>query len=149
MATRASATDMIPLGGEDEPLLHGGDLGAARRLFPAAPEPFVDLSTGINPKPYPVPRLSADLFARLPDPAAVAALSVTAARVYGAPSAAHVVPAPGTQILLPLVANLVPAGRVAILAPSYPEYARAAALAGHAVTESGTIGELAEAALAI
>ncbi len=36
-----------------EPLLHGGDLGAARRLFPGAPEPFIDLSTGINPNPYP------------------------------------------------------------------------------------------------
>jgi len=62
----ASATDMIPTNGEDEPLLHGGDLGAARRLFPGAPEPFIDLSTGINPNPYPVPRFSAELFARLP-----------------------------------------------------------------------------------
>ncbi len=149
MATRASATDMILPSGEDEPLLHGGDLGAARRLFPTAPEPFVDLSTGINPKPYPVPRLSADLFARLPDPAAVAALSVTAARVYGAPSAAHVVPAPGTQILLPLVANLVPAGRAAILAPSYPEYARAAALAGHGVKTVRRLGECGDAMLVI
>ena len=124
---------MIPSGGEDEPLLHGGDLGAARRLFPGAPEPFIDLSTGINPNPYPVPRFSADLFARLPDPAAVAALAAAAARAYGAPSAAHVVPAPGTQILLPLVARLVPPGRAAILAPTYPEHARAAALAGHGV----------------
>jgi cobalamin biosynthetic protein CobC len=28
---------------------HGGDLAAARRLFPHAPQPFIDLSTGINP----------------------------------------------------------------------------------------------------
>ena len=110
MARSASATDMIPFGGVDEPLLHGGDLGAARRLFPDAPEPFIDLSTGINPNPYPLPPLPAELFARLPEPAALAALAAAAA-AYGAPSAAHVVAAPGTQILLPLVAGLVRPGR--------------------------------------
>jgi len=45
-----------------EPLAHGGDLAAARRMFPDAPEPFIDLSTGINPHPYPVPDLPAALF---------------------------------------------------------------------------------------
>ena len=134
MATRASAIDMILTGEADEPVAHGGDLGAARRLFPDAPEPFIDLSTGINPNPYPLPRFSADLYARLPEPAAVAALAAAAARAYGAPSADHVVAAPGTQILLPLVAGLVPAGRAAIFAPGYPEHARAAALAGHTFT---------------
>ena len=149
MATRASATDMIPSGGEDDPLLHGGDLGAARRLFPGAPEPFVDLSTGINPKPYPVPRFSADLLARLPDPAAVSALAAAAARAYGAPTAAHVVPAPGTQILLPLVARLAPPGWAAILAPTYPEYARTAALAGHGVKTARGLDACGDATLVI
>src|ERR1700674_490293 len=127
MAMSASATDMILLGGDNAPLFHGGDLGAARRLFPGAVEPFIDLSTGINPNPYPVPRFPAALFARLPDPASMNALAQAAARAYGAASAAHVVPAPGTQILLPLVAGLAPPGRAAILAPGYPEHARAAA----------------------
>ena len=107
MAKRASATDMFPSSGDDEPLLHGGDLAAARRLFPGAPEPFIDLSTGINPDPYPVPRFSAACSARLPDAVRWHALAAAAAQAYGAPSAAHVVPAPGTQILLPLVAGLV------------------------------------------
>ncbi len=124
---------MVPLGGADEPLLHGGDLGAARRLFPGAPEPFLDLSTGINPHPYPLPRFSADLFARLPEPAAATVVAAAAARAYGALSAAHVVPAPGTQILLPLVAALVRPCRAAIVAPTYTEHARAAAFAGHEV----------------
>ena len=124
---------MILTGGEDEPLLHGGDIGAARRLFPGAPEPFIDLSTGINPNPYPLPRFSPVLFARLPEPAAAEALAQAAARAYGAPTAAHIVPAPGTQILLPLVAGLARPGRAAILTPTYPELCRAATLAGHAV----------------
>jgi cobalamin biosynthetic protein CobC len=125
---------MFAFSGDTEPLLHGGDVTAARRLFPGAPQPFIDLSTGINPHPYRLPRLPADLFERLPASAATAALAAIAARAYGAPSAAHVVPAPGTQILLPIVAGLVRPGRAAVISPAYGELARAAALAGHRVT---------------
>jgi cobalamin biosynthesis protein CobC len=133
--------------GADEPVLHGGDLDAARRLFPGAPEPFIDLSTGINPNPYPLPRFPADLFGRLPAPDAASALAAVAARAYGAPSAAYVVPAPGTQILLPLVAALVRPGRAAILAPTYDELSRAAALAGHDVKAVRELGEIGDARL--
>ena len=145
----ASATDMIPTDGADEPLRHGGDLGVARRLFPGAPEPFIDLSTGINPNSYPLPRLSSGLFARLPDTAAAEALAAAAARTYGALSPAHVVLAPGTQILLPLVAGLVAAGRTAVLAPTYPEYPRAAMSAGHHVEMARKLDECADTALVI
>ena len=51
-------------------LTHGGDVAAARKLFPGAPEPFLDLSAGINPHPYPFAQLRRDLFARLPQPSA-------------------------------------------------------------------------------
>src|ERR1700760_2299974 len=81
-----------------EPLAHGGEIAAARRMFPGAPEPFIDLSTGINPHPYPLPRFAAELFARLPAPADLSALARAAADAYGTPSAGHVVPLPGTQI---------------------------------------------------
>lgn len=124
---------MLPHG--EPALLHGGDRGAARMLFPDAPQPFVDLSTGINPHSYPVPALPAELFARLPEPAALARLVAAAAAAYGAPSPDCVVAAPGTQILLPLVAALVPPGRAVILGPTYAEFRRAAALAGHCVAE--------------
>lgn len=136
-------------GGDAEPLMHGGDLAAARRLFPEAPEPFVDLSTGINPIPYRLPRLPADLFSRLPDAAALNALAEIAARVYGAPSAAHVVPAPGTQILLPIIAGLARPGRAAIVAPTYGEFARAAALAGHGVIQVRDIADPGDARLVV
>src|SRR5689334_13673845 len=147
-ARKVSATAMVP---RDiaAPLAHGGDLGAARKLFPAAPEPFIDLSTGINPHPYPLPPLDPALFARLPEPAAVERRAAVAARAYGVPSAAHVVAAPGLQILLPLVAALVPRGRAAVLAPTYAEHARVAALAGHDVCEVGAIDDLARAGLAV
>jgi cobalamin biosynthetic protein CobC len=131
------------------PLAHGGDLGAARLIFPGAPEPFVDLSTGINPHAYPIPRLEPEAFRRLPEPAALARLRAIAAQAYGAPSAAHVVAAPGTQILLPHVAALGPAGRAAVLGPTYSEHARVARLLGHAVTEVAEVGQLGGADLAI
>src|SRR3990170_8823829 len=91
------------------PLVHGGDLGAARKLFPGAPEPFLDLSPGINPHPYPIPHLPSDVFAKLPQPEAVARLAGIAAEAYGAPSASHVAVAPGSQILMVQVAILVAA----------------------------------------
>jgi cobalamin biosynthetic protein CobC len=149
MAKSASATDIFSHGDADEPLLHGGDLSAAQRQFPDAPEPFIDLSTGINPNSYPVPPLGSELFARLPESEAVAGLAAAAAAYYSAPSAAHVVPAPGTQILLPLVAGLVRPGRAVILSPTYNEHARCAALAGHRVTETLDTAALGEADLAI
>lgn len=118
-------------------------------MFPDAPEPFIDLSTGINPHPYPLPALPPGIFARLPDRAGARRLAAIAARCYGAPSADHVLPAPGTQILLPRVAALAQAGRAAILQTTYAEHARAASLAGHAVTETADAAALGRADLAI
>jgi cobalamin biosynthesis protein CobC len=152
--TSASRMDMTAMASDPgawalTPLVHGGDLAAARRMFPDAPEPFVDLSTGINPEPYPMPSLPPDVFARLPEPSVLEELGAIAAKAYGAPSAAHVVVAPGVQMLLPLVASLVPRGRAAVLAPTYSEHARAAALAGHAVTQSADLAWLSDADLAV
>ena len=131
------------------PLPHGGDLAVARKLFPAAPQPFIDLSTGINPFSYPLPRLDHAAFARLPEPAAVERLAAVATQHYGAPSAAHVVAAPGLQILLPPVAALARRGRAAVLAPTFAEHAHTAALAGHRVAELTKVGDLAGADLAV
>ncbi len=85
----------------------------------------------------------------MPDPAAHMRLSEIAARTYAAPSAAQVVPAPGTQILLSQVAALVPPGRAVILGPTYSEHARAAALAGHAVLDASDVEALGGADLAV
>jgi cobalamin biosynthesis protein CobC len=134
---------------EATPILHGGDLGAARLMFAGAPEPFVDLSTGINPYPYPIPSLAPDLFTRLPEPAALARLAAIAAQAYGAPSAAHLVAAPGTQILLPLVAALARPGRAAVLGPTYAEHIRAASLSGHRVEEVADVADLHSVDLAV
>lgn len=130
-------------------IAHGGNLGQARRQFPDAPEPWVDLSTGINPFAYPVPPLAPELFQRLPEPDALADLQAVAGRAYGGIAPDQVVAAPGTQILLPLLARLIPPGKAAVLTPTYAEHARAAKLAGHSVTEVESLQDLAAADLAV
>ncbi|SFG37373.1 L-threonine O-3-phosphate decarboxylase [Methylobacterium gossipiicola] len=115
------------------PIAHGGDLDAARTLFPDAPAPWIDLSTGINPVPYPCPPLEASAFRRLPSPADLAALKAAAATAYGVADPAGIVAAPGTQILIETLPRLVARARVAVVGPTYAEHAAAWARAGHAV----------------
>ena len=109
---------------------HGGSLDAARRLFPGAPEPFIDLSTGINPFAYPIPALAEEAWTRLPEPSAITALEAEAAQAYGVSDPAMVVAAPGSQSLISLLPHLFRPTTVAVLGPTYGEYAAAFAAAG-------------------
>ena len=128
-----------------EAVRHGGDLGEARRLFPGAAQPWIDLSTGINPVPYPHLGLEASDFARLPAAADLAALKDAAARAYGA-DPAGIVAAPGTQILIETLPRLRPPSRVAVVGPTYGEHAPAWRRAGHAVADVAGLDEAAAAA---
>jgi cobalamin biosynthetic protein CobC len=112
------------------PVMHGGRLAEARRLFPYAPEPFLDLSTGINPVAYPLPPLGTEPFTRLPEPEEVEALETIAAVAYRVAGRGLVVAAPGTQILIDLLPRIWPVSPVTVLAPTYAEYARAWTRAG-------------------
>lgn len=120
---------------DSAPLVHGGRLEAARRAFPGAPKPFVDLSTGINPVAYKVPALDPAVFARLPEPEAVAALQAAAANAYGAADPAMVVAAPGTQSLIQILPRLFAPARVGVVGPTYAEHEAAWRGAGHDVRE--------------
>ncbi|MFI4997660.1 MAG: threonine-phosphate decarboxylase CobD, partial [Hyphomicrobiales bacterium] len=111
--------------GEDRRLdevYHGGDLTAAGLRFPDAPQPWLDLSTGINPLAYPVGELPGEAWTRLPDGQSIRSLEAVAAAAYGAPDAAMVVAAPGGQALIQLLPRLLPARRVGILGPTYGEH---------------------------
>ncbi|MBF0563242.1 MAG: threonine-phosphate decarboxylase, partial [Alphaproteobacteria bacterium] len=124
---------------------HGGDLAAAERLYGRPEAPWLDLSTGINPRPYPLPPLPDRLWHRLPEAGEVAALLAAAARFFGVDAGAGVVAAPGTQALIQLLPRLRPPGRVAILAPTYDEHALAWTAAGHQVREIAHLDEFADA----
>ena len=113
--------------------VHGGDLGEASRRFPAAPRPWIDLSTGINPQPYPVPPLPDMAWSRLPSRAMEEELEEAAAARYGVADPRTIVAAPGTQAMIQLLPRLVPKSRVAILGPTYQEHQLCWARHGHEV----------------
>jgi cobalamin biosynthesis protein CobC len=104
-----------------KPLGHGGDLGDVRRRHPDAPQPWIDLSTGINPLPYPVADLPADSWSRLPSHEAEQALIAAAAARYRC-QPGQLVAAPGTQALIQILPRLVARSRVAIVGPTYAEH---------------------------
>ncbi|HEY4136399.1 MAG TPA: threonine-phosphate decarboxylase CobD [Alphaproteobacteria bacterium] len=134
----------------DDLPVHGGDLaGAATRFGSPASNGisggWLDLSTGINPQPYPFMPLDPALWHRLPQQAMQDALISAAASCYRVGERAAIVAAPGTQAILQWLPRLLPPAKVAVLAPTYGEYAPNWRAAGHEVT---IIHELATAAAA-
>ena len=130
-------------------LRHGGRLTEARHLFPAAPEPFIDLSTGINPLPYSIPAIAPSAWTRLPEPEEISRLEAVAAKAYGVADASMVVALPGTQLLISLLPRLFPHVSITILGPTYGEYARSFAAAGCRAQEARTLGDLEDASCAV
>ncbi len=123
-------------------------MSIARRLFPDAPAPWIDLSTGINPHPYPIGAISPEAWARLPDAETQAELESTAARRYGARSG-ELVAGPGSQAIIQALARLIPARRVGVLAPTYSGHARAWSAAGAAVENVDRLERLADYDVAV
>lgn len=100
---------------------HGGDLDRAQARYGAGR--WLDLSTGINPVPYPLPPLPATAWNRLPTAADTAGLEGAARAAYG--TQAHVVALAGAQAAIQLVPRLRPPGRALVVGPTYNEHAGA------------------------
>ena len=126
--------------GPENAIVHGGNLDAARRRFPDAPEPWIDLSTGINPQAYPLPDLPASCWTRLPAREDEERLLAAAARRYGVRDPAMVVAAPGTQALIQALPRLVSQSRVAVLGPTYEEHRASWMRCGHEVSMIAELG---------
>jgi len=122
-----------------DPADHGGGLDAARRRFGGARSDWIDLSTGINPVPFPLPDLPADCWTALPDQGAQDDLLAAARLFWRVPDGAAIVAAPGTSALIAQLPGTVPAGRVRIPGPTYNEHARA--FAAHGWAESNGAAE--------
>lgn len=117
---------------------HGGGIDAACARWGGARGDWLDLSTGINPRPYPIPPLPADAWTALPDHAAHAALEQAARRFWAIPDSAAVIAAPGASALIARIPALLPPAQVAIPGPTYNEHARAFRACGWTVTDSAT-----------
>ena len=126
---------------------HGGDLTGAIARYGGTPPMWLDLSTGINPWPWPIPAdLPDTAWQRLPSRAAGEALIAAARDAYAVPAGAEIVAAPGTQSLIQWLPQLASAGPVAIVGPTYHEHALAWRMAGHEVVTTASLDELPEAA---
>lgn len=116
-------------------LQHGGALDEMRRMFPSAPLPWIDLSTGINPWPYASTPIDPDLLARLPLRADDEACRGAMAEAWGAASAAISL-SPGSELLIRLLPTVIAAKRIAILTPTYGDHAHVWRRAGAEIIET-------------
>ncbi|MEN8839914.1 MAG: threonine-phosphate decarboxylase [Octadecabacter sp.] len=105
---------------------HGGGLDAAIATYGGTRGDWLDLSTGINPVPYPVGEISADAWAALPDSAAMDRLLAAARTFWNVPDGAEIVAANGASAIIAKVPYLGPAqGEAYIPTPTYNEHAAA------------------------
>ncbi len=128
---------------------HGGQIQAAAAAFGEPAEGWLDLSTGINPLPYPVPALAPELWTRLPDRELFQAARRAALAYYGAPADAGIVEAAGSQGLIQALPRLVPRGRVAVAGFTYAEHERCWRAAGHRVLETNGLDDTAGATVVV
>lgn len=104
---------------------HGGGLDGAAARFGGARSDWIDLSTGINPVPYPIGALDQNDWTALPDAGAFDALTSAARAFWKIPNDAAILPAPGASSLIARIPALASAGRVDIPAPTYNEHGAA------------------------
>ncbi|MGP9791615.1 threonine-phosphate decarboxylase CobD [Roseinatronobacter sp. NSM] len=128
---------------------HGGNIDAAIARHGGAD--WIDLSTGINRRPYPVPALPASVWHGLPTRQAQNALVAAAAQAWGADPRLAGLALGGAQAAIQLVPHALPtAGRHArVLSPSYNEHAACLRAAGWNVSDSASPENMTGADLAV
>jgi cobalamin biosynthesis protein CobC len=128
-------------------LEHGGNIDLALQHFGGHLGDWIDLSTGINRQPYPVPLLSPRHWTALPSRSEIESLQEAARQAYG--TRAPIVALAGAQAAIQLLPRLSPPGRARILAPSYNEYASVLRAASWDVADVADLKSLAGADLAV
>ncbi len=113
---------------ESTGLKHGGRLREAAQQYDIPLENWLDLSTGINPHPWPVPALPASCWQRLPEEND--GLETAATAYYGN---GNLLPVAGSQAAIQLLPHLMPRAMLACLGPIYGEHPHAWQRAGHRV----------------
>jgi cobalamin biosynthetic protein CobC len=115
--------------------VHGGRIDLAASLYPSAPKPWIDLSTGINPVPWPIGPIALARYQRLPFASEIAETTEAAAAAYGLPANAAMLPVPGSEMAIRLLPRMIGLGSAGILAPTYGSHATAWRNAGAEVHE--------------
>lgn len=115
---------------------HGGGLDDAIALYGGARKDWLDLSTGINPRSYPLAEIPPEAFTQLPDRVAAERLEAAARTFWMVPEGAAVLAAPGASSIIANLPRLLPRGRARIVARSYNEHEAAFTAAGWEIVRS-------------
>lgn len=107
-------------------LEHGGRRREAAAHYDIPLKNWLDLSTGINPEPWPVPTLPPAVWQHLPE--SNDGLEAAATAYYGNP---NLLPVAGSQAAIQLLPTLLPRAVVACISPIYSEHPQAWQRAGH------------------
>lgn len=124
---------------------HGGNIDAAIARFGGTH--WIDLSTGINRAPYPVPAIPIGDWTMLPTNAAKSATLAAARTAYR--TDAPMLATAGAQAAIQMIPRLTVPGKARILGPTYNEHAAALRAAGWQVQQVSRFDQLAGADLAI
>ncbi len=105
-----------------EPRDHGGGLDSAIAQWGGTRAEWVDLSTGINPLPYPAPVPPVEDWTALPDTNAQAKLDRAARSFWNVPDGADILAAPGASVLIAAMPAVFEGRYVDIPEPTYNEH---------------------------
>ena len=125
---------------------HGGDIDRAAGRF--GRRDWIDLSTGINRRPWQAAPLSAHALTALPTRADEARLCALAAARFGC-AADQVLPMAGASAAIQLFPHVLAGRRAAVLSPTYNEHAASLRAAGWQVETPQDVEGLAGADLAV
>ena len=120
---------------------HGGALAEACARYGGHPKDWLDLSTGINPRPVSLPDLPLSAWHRLPERELFQRAAEAAAGRYSAPANVVPVVTPGIQSVIQILPELL-CGPVAVLGPTYEEYALCFARHGHDVETVADLSDI-------
>ena len=121
------------------PIFHGGDLSYARLRWPSVVDRWIDLSTGINPWPWPLPALPTEVCANLPQKGDEGSAKAAISDYCSGLPTERIALVPGSQYAIRLIPTLFEASSVAVVSPTYGEHGPAWQRAGHRVIEVETL----------
>jgi len=104
---------------------HGGGLDAAIANYGGTRKDWLDLSTGINPVPFPVSGIGDSDWTALPDQKAMDDLILAARRFWRVPDNADIIATPGASAIIARMPDLAAGDGAYIPTPTYNEHAAA------------------------
>ena len=104
---------------------HGGGLDEAVAKFGGVRNDWIDLSTGINPIPFPIPDIPEECWTGLPDRDAVTELQDCARAFWSVPSELDIVVASGASAVIAALPKVLKGKTASIPMPTYNEHSAA------------------------